>query len=554
MKSCILSLTSCAAAVFSSLAGSDYEAVVDDSVIGYWRFNDPSDYGKDSSGHGSGIVQWNNDAGGGVVSASTDWSRGGGCLELPRKKNGSKYDYGSAVATVTSGRSLDMSRTTGGWTVATWVRGSQELLNSLGSSGSSGDLGKFKTALGDGKWHPLVIAFRPGENKDYYRVYVDAFDGTQVTEITAGGNDSPGNPVWHIPLTVSGDKVTLGGDVGGSVKILFRTIDINATFFGGLDDCIVIDRELEGGSNGEADNRETFRFVQTGETFVFARGSASNMFYNQGNWSNKMVPQPGLAYMIENGYEVTSSKTWTFAGKSLSVGRTEKLYGIKSVGGVREVIVDNTVGRLTQVKAKTTMTVDDLVLNDGALTSLSNGQALVSNIRVRAPASKPFEIAVSNGTYTVSGTMKGGGSIVKVGSAELDLSGLTELTAKISLAEGSLVLPAVNPTLSGYTGGTILVDFDEDTGESTPVRVEADWSGALAFSLNGRPSCSGRYAVLEIPTEVKVVTASDFDNQTNPKNHTTTRISIASDGIVQTVFLECLPIADRMGSPALFFE
>ena len=84
----------CALGSFFAFAG-DYDSVVDDSVVGYWRFNNPNDYGKDSSGHGSRIVQWNNGASGGAVSG--DWSRGGGCLELPR--NGTKssnYTYGNA--------------------------------------------------------------------------------------------------------------------------------------------------------------------------------------------------------------------------------------------------------------------------------------------------------------------------------------------------------------------------------------------------------------------------------------------------------------------------
>ena len=160
----------CALGSFVAFAG-DYEAVVDDSVVGYWRFNDPSDYGRDSSGHGSRIVQWNNGATGDVVSG--DWSRGGGCLELPR--NGTKasnYTYGNAVATVTSGKGFSMSRTSPGWTVATWVRGSEALVNSLknASYASAGDAAKFKNALKDGKWHPLVIVYRPNNTEDFYRV------------------------------------------------------------------------------------------------------------------------------------------------------------------------------------------------------------------------------------------------------------------------------------------------------------------------------------------------------------------------------------------------
>lgn len=538
-------------------AESDYEAVVDDSVIGYWRFNDPADYNKDSSGHGGGITEMKNNAAGGPVAESVDWARGGGCLELPCSNTGdpNPNNCGSAVATLTSGKTLDMSRTEGGWTVATWIRGSQSLVDAIGSSGFSGDdMTKFKTALGDGKWHPLVVVYRPGNSSDFYHVYVDAFDGKSVADITAGGNDSKGHPAWHIPLTVSNDKVTLGGDIGGSFKILFKTYNINATFFGGLDDCVVIDRELDGGSKGNNDEQEVFRFVRTGETFVYSRGQSGDMFVETENWSNKLPPQPGLAYIIENGYEVQSRTTATFAGKSLSIGRTEKLYGIKSVGGSKEEIVSNTVGKLLQTKADTTMTIDDLILNDGVLTSKASRQNLVANIRVRAPSSNPFQIAVSNGTYTVSGKMLGTGSVTKVGKGTLDLSGLTESTAKVSLSAGTLRLPAVNPTLSGYEDGTLLVDFDENAETATTVAVESSWSGKLKFKLNGTVSRFGRYAAISVPTSVKAVTASDFRNQTECASGMTVRMSVVATGALRTVYVECLPEGDLDGSPVLGFE
>ena len=552
----------------------DYDSVVDDSVVGYWRFNDPNDYGQDSSGHGSRIVQWNNGATGVVV--SVDWSRGGGCLELPRNGKGttsSPYTYGTAVATVTSGKGFSLSRTSPGWTVATWVRGSAELVSSLKNAylaPDGTDAGNFKNALKDGKWHPLVIVYRPNNTEDFYRVYVDGFDNWTVTDITAGGTDSKGNPAWHIPLSISpgaaaGDTVILGGDVGGSVADvpILGKLTVNGTFFGGLDDCVIIDRELAGGgepTNPEKEagtvraNDEVFRLVQTGETFVFSKGSSANMFYEAGNWSNGKVPQPGLAYMIENGHEVKSAKTATFAGKSLSVGRTEKLHGIKSVGGSKEVIVDNTVGKLTQQGENTTLTIDDLVLNDGTLTSAASGQRLVGNIRVRAAASNPFKVSVASGTYSVSGTMTGTGGISKVGSGVLDLSGLTELTAKVSLAEGSLRLSSANPTLSGYAGGTLLVGFDENAGTATAVTMASAWTGAFAFKLDGTPSRVGRYAVLKVPNSVKTVTAADFDNQTVCANGMTARTKVVAGDSDQTVYVECIPTADLNGSPVLGFE
>lgn len=561
MKTVKVVLTVLALCSASAFAESDYEAVVDDSVIGYWRFNDPNDYGKDSSGHGSHITEWTEGATGEVVTAATDasGSRGGGCLYLPRTgTKSSNYKYGSAVATVTSGKSLDMSRTEGGWTVATWVQGSEDLATALGSSSvlENDDTKKFRAALSGG-WHPLVIVFRPGSSKDYYHVYVDAFDGTQVADVTSGGTDSKGNPAWHIPLTVSNGKVTLGGDIGGSVKVLW-TIDINTHFFGRLDDCVILDRELDGGGTSAGSpfaEQELRRLVKTGETFVFSMGSSGHMFHEKGNWSNKKEPQPGLAYMIENGHEVVANMTTNFAGKSLSIGRTEMLYGItNTTETTRSVIVSNTIGKLTQKGSGTAVTVDDLVLNDGFLTSKADNQKLTANIRVRAPATNPFRFAMSNGTYTVTGTMRGVGCVVKTGPATLDLSGLTESTAKVSLSEGSLRLAAVNPTLSGYDGGTLLVDFDENAGTATTVTIDSVWAGTLAFKLNGTPSKVGRYAAIRIPTSVKSVTAADFDNRTECASGMTARIVVVTDGLDQTVYVECIPTADQGGVPVMIFE
>ena len=530
----------CALGSFVAFAG-DYEAVVDDSVVGYWRFNDPSDYGRDSSGHGSGIMQWNNGASGGVVSG--DWSRGGGCLELPRNGTKSNYTYGNAVATVTSGKGFSMSRTSPGWTVATWVRGSESLVDSLknASLASAGDAAKFKNALKDGKWHPLVIVYRPNNTEDFYRVYVDAFDGSQVTDITAGGTDSKGSPAWHIPLGVSSgaavnDTVTLGGDVGGVVDLWITTVTVNGTFFGGLDDCIIIDRELEGGFQDTTGEHEVFRLVQTGETFVFSKGSSGNMFYEAGNWSNGKVPQTGLAYMIENGHEVKSAKTATFAGKSLSVGRTEKLYGIKSVGGSKEVIVDNTVGKLTQQGANTTLTVDDLRLNDGILASVADGQSLSANVTVSASSVKPFEIKVATGTYRIVGRMTGGGCIVKRGPGTLDLSGLSELDAQIVVESGTVRLPDEMTGGIDYSGGEIVIAHDEQT--QTPVLIRSSTVWPIVCRVEGEFGQVGSYSLFAVSNSVKEVAASDFAVTTTTALGLEAEVRIEKGDDVQRVLID----------------
>ena len=527
---------------FPVFAG-DYDSVVDDSVVGYWRFNDSNNYGKDSSGHGSAITTWNNSATGAVE--STDWARGGGYLNLPR--NGTKkanYTYGSAVATVTSGKGFSMARTSPGWTVATWVRGSSELINSFGiaslisSVGENTDTGHFMTALKDGKWHPLVIVYRPGNSEDFYRVYVDAFDGEQVRDVTSGGTDSKGSPAWHIPLSVSSgtaanDKVTLGGDVGGVVDLsIFGSTTINATFFGGLDDCLIIDRELEGGGQNTTGEHEVFRWVQTGETFVFSKGSNGNMLYEAGNWSNGKVPQEGLAYMIENGHEVKSSTTATFAGKSLSVGRTEKLYGIKSVGGSKEVIVDNTIGKLTQQGANTTMTIADLRLNDGVLTSKADGQALATTATVKAPSGKPFEISVETGAYRITGSLVGKGYIVKKGAGTLDLSGLTDLDAQIVIEEGKVRLPGESAGSVSYSGGELLVAQD------APVMIQNSTVWPVVCRVEDEFDKIGSHKLFIVPNSLKDVSVSDFIVNTSVSLGLKTTVRIEEGDENQIVWID----------------
>lgn len=514
-------------ATLSAFAG-DYDSVVDDSVVGYWRFNDPSDYGKDSSGHGSGITGWSDGATG-----KSDSSQGGGYLNLP--KIGSKY--GKATATLKGERIPDLNSATRGWTIATWIRGSEDLIN-LGFIGwiavqASEDAKAFYTALTDGRWHPIVVVFRPSFANACYRIYVNPFDGASVTDICST-DDKPGDFPWTFPVSISGTTVTLGGRIAGS-GVGYGSL--SADFFGDLDDCIIIDRELEGGNQDSTGEHEVFRLVQTGETFIFSKGSSGNMFYEAGNWSNGKVPQTGLAYMIENGHEVKSAKTAAFAGKSLSVGRTEKLYGIKSVGGSKEVIVDNTVGKLTQQGANTTLTVDDLRFNDGILTSVADGQSLSANVTVSASNAKPFEINVSTGTYRISGRMNGGGCVVKRGSGTLDLSELSELDAQIVVEAGAVRLPGEMARAIDYSGGEIVVAHD-DKQTQTPVLIRSSTVWPIVCTVEGEFGQVGSYAHFAVSNSVKEVAASDFAVTTTTALGLEAKVRIEKGDFVQRVLID----------------
>lgn len=520
MNKVILSALALASA---SVFAGDYESVSDDSVAGYWRFNNTQNYKEDSSSSKSDITGWSNGAAG-----KADAGRGGGYLNLPKGES----NYGKATATLKGSRIPDLNSATKGWTIATWLRGSKDLidLNWLEkiAVGLSADATAFYNALTDGKWHPIVVVFRPSFANSCYRIYVNAFDGSSVTDICST-DDTPGNNHWTFPVSLIGTTVTLGGKIAGSGTGYSA---MSANFFGDLDDCLIIDRELEGGGQGTTGEHEVFRLVQTGETFVFSKGSSGNMFYEAGNWSNGKVPQAGLAYMIENGCEVKSAKTATFAGKSLSVGRTEKLYGIKSVGGSKEVIVDNTVGKLTQQGANTTMTIADLRLNDGVLTSKADGQILATTATVKAPSGKPFEINVETGVYRITGSLVGKGYIVKKGAGTLDLSGLTDLDAQIVIEEGKVRLPGESAGSVSYSGGELLVAQDV----SVAIQNSTVWP--IVCTVEGLFGELGSHKLFAVPNSVRDVSAADFTVNTSVGLGLRTSVRIEEGGENQVVWID----------------
>lgn len=561
----VLIAVSCAALVGMRL-------VADDSIVGYWRFNDPNNYGKDSSGRGNDIPISGFEKGAQGMSES-NWARGGGCLNLPRSSS-TPYDYGKATAALTSGTGLDMSRTSPGWTIGAWVRGSSALANSIknASYASGGDAGAFKDALADGKWHPMVVAFRPNDSqRNYYHIFLDAFAPGSVRDITAGGTDSPGAPSWYLPLSVNGVSITLGGKVGGSVKLpILGLKTIDADFFGGLDDCIILDRELKGGSSGSDDNSEVFRWVQTGETYVYSvrsdtSSSGTCSLEASHAWSSLHAPETGLDYIVENGYVIRTptneNYVTEFAGASLTLGRTKVLKGILSVDGSEEVVVSNTMGLLTQYGSNTTVKIGNLVLNDGTLNARQPGQklqdcAIVVNANERG---SNFVIQVEkDADYTVTGSMVGDGTILKTGNGRLDLSALDESTASVSLARGTLRLAAVNPVLASYENnlGTLLIGFDESKGTAETVTVESDWSGQLNFRMDGQPSIPGRYPVLSVAKSVKTVTQDDLVDGTKCKSGSglAGRVKVVDSGAVQTVYVEYLLKDDLAGSPVMILE
>lgn len=473
-------------------------ALADDSVIGYWNFDDATNPGRDASGQGGDITDLGTAANAEILQDAVR----GGYLNLT--KSGSTC--GRVHATTAKGINLKRS-TNDGWTIGMWVKGSDALANALDPNGKAtgDDASAFKNALKDGKWHPLVIVYRPNENTGRYRIYVNAFSPAATTDVCTNQDDK-GNPKWFLPVTTSGGdykSVEIGGTIGGEGKVPFLpTIYLKTDFFGGIDDCIIIDRELKGGyqkTDSEGDNfrpgDEVFRWVQTGETAVFSWGAAeatdgtgADTFGGAGSktnfWSNKQAPQSGLDYQVENSKTVTANSSATFAGKSLRLGRVTELKGVLSLEdaqtGTKTAVLTKTasesmVGNLTQFGANTALAVADLQLNRGTLESKASGQSLNGAIAVNSTADNPYAVKVGSGTYAITGTMGGGGWIQKTGTGSLDLSGLTALDASVRFVNGvTLKLPSAGKTVALTRENTTLEYGASATLESIEVAGFAD--------------------------------------------------------------------------------
>ena len=522
-------------------------AIADNVVAGHWRFDDANNRAADSGGSGSDIVALNNGA-----EYKTESSPRGGYLHLP--------NAGSSTATATlKGNVPDLSSSTKGWTIATWIRGSSGVIKkttaiSLAIAFNQ-DAKAFYNAMTDGKWHPIVVVFDPNRDKSCYRIYVDAFDGEQVKEISST-EDTPGNNHWVFPVSVSGSTVTLGGRIAGSGS---GYGEMAADFFGDLDDCLVLDRDMREcwqGSKGS----EVFRWVSTGETYVYR--TTLNDGWGEG-WSNKESAQPGIDYMVDDGYILRigtgEGGSNTFPGNSMTIGRTKVLKGITEVGGsADQIIVSNTKGTLNQVAKNTTYRFDRLILNDGKILSSASGQKFLnSNLIVNAnEGGTPFEFEVADGAgFSLSGgTLTGDGVLAKTGAGTLNLSTLSTSSADVVLKAGTLRLADANPVLSGYEGGTILVGVDGTTGAARTVSVTSAWDGKLAFKIEGTLQKVCRLSALTVAKSVKTVSASDFQDLTAVASGWSKNVRVVESGDLQTVCLECVPTADVGGSPIVILE
>lgn len=430
------------------------EVIRDKAVLGYWQFNDPT-FKKDSSPWGNDITaSFPTDMSGIDSGMSDNGYDGTGYLHIQGGKDAS---FGSATATKVS---VSLSADTPAYngtkkpycTIVSRFRSARTYTGSTSTANILNDT--------SGKWHFVAARYQVGgSSKPTYSSYSYMmccdpdllWNGTDFWNTKDNGRPEEGsNSMPTMPVSISGKTVTIGGSAGAA-KYAYR---------GDVDDVLVFNRMLT--------KPELTRLFLTGETYVYPNGtpsfdSSSGWSSNEGSINFKPGDIPGQAYIVDGGMTITQGATATFGGDgftgSLTMGRLEPL--MNRVANPNAVLVAASAGNLAHNTANTTITIGDLRLRKGKITSGAAGQTLVATkLEVVAPTDAPYEIAVGSGTYTVTGSASGDGWLKKTGAGTLDLTGLTG-AAKVVVTEGKVL-----------AGPNVTVTYAEDEGAVPVLMVE----------------------------------------------------------------------------------
>ena len=461
MKYLVLCASCLALAVGVTWANDGPEVIRDKATLVFYQFNDPTNYKKDSgpwknnitgdfpSGTGKDGVSYGM-YGVGSGNASNGYD-GSGYLKIDGRnctKTGWLSDTYESVKTTFSLVSGSFNGTTSPYFT---------ILMRIKSDVSLGSSPAFLKEFSDtGRWHMVATRYQVGTGSS--NPYMSVIDPGLLWEgVDFWGNKNrpevAGSSMKSMPFGISGAIVNVGGDIYSS----------SYNFRGAMDDLVIVNRMMT--------KWEITRFFLTGETYVYSDGDPS--FAAASGWSSnkegdpKFKPGdiPGQAYIVDGGMTITQGATATFGGDgftgSLTMGRLEPL--MNRVANPNAVLVAASAGNLAHNTANTTITIGDLRLRKGKITSGAAGQTLAATkLEVVAPTDAPYEIAVGSGTYTVTGSASGDGWLKKTGTGTLDLRGLTG-AAKVVVTEGK-VLAGPNVTVS--------YDLEEDRGAVPVLMVE----------------------------------------------------------------------------------
>ena len=461
-----------AGALAVSLLGFCAETAPFGSVVGWWRFNDTTAPGKDSSEYGNDLDGLSNVQ---VKTADTGYTTRGcyddsGCLHIATEGN---------TATATPKAIWDES---GEFTYLVRVRGDISVSKFLVTDTN---FLKLLDILNDkDSWHLVSMRHDPNKkvgSKTYnYSLFGD--DPTLGKDTRAEQSIDSG---VYFPLSTD---IKIGGTVGAST----RTVK----YKGYMDDICVVQRTMT--------KNEIYNYYQYGDPNPYLTAKSSTAFASQSNWScdsgettgYSPLNMPGADFQVDNGLTLTVASDGVFGGHSLMLGRLADLVSV----------VDSTKKRTKNgnLTAQANLTFNDLRLFSGKLTASAGKTLSATALKIYATKAAPYEVNVASGTYTITGAASGGGYLKKTGAGKLDLSGISG-AANVLMTEGSVKTAVLN----GYTDGTVLVnterlvDFVADDTVSEVVKLQFETA----------PTMAGTYPVMTVPT-AKNFTAASFDDKT----------------------------------------
>lgn len=401
------------------------------SVVGWWRFNDAANRGRDISGYGNDL----DELGSGIsyVAADTGYTTRGcyddsGCLYI-----------GTAGSTATATPKTVWDETKG-FTYLMRVRGDI----SLSTTFASDTIYNFLSMLNDGnQWHLVAMRHDPDKNVGS-KIYLYSLFGDNPTVGKDTRCEASADSGLAYPLTAG---IKIGGTVGAKSSIFTLT----DKYKGYVDDVCVVQRTMT--------KNEINIYYQYGDPNPYLTANSSSAFDSPSDWSCNYnettgyspATLPGADFQIDYNRTLTVTTDGTFGGRSLLLGRPEDLVSIVNPNTKRP--------KNGNLSAKANLTFGELCLNSGKLTATGGKTLTATKLAVNATDESPYEINVTSGTYTIIGAATGDGWIEKTGTGTLDLTGLTG-SAKVIVAAGTV-----------NAGENVRVDYNlpEDKGAHRPV-------------------------------------------------------------------------------------
>ena len=419
--------------------------ILDGSLVGWWRFDNPSNYKEDSSGYGSSI---NSDISNGTTSETGGYV--GGKVNLA--KPGFLQNAKSFSATLADAAPAIPGTTMPYYTMATRFKSGGTIIP-YGNS-------EIKDVVNDtSSWHFGALRYQnkkdnsaglpnTGSGSYTYAVILDPRYNESCQWIKADGSEDTtrnlemGDTSASFLMSYSGKTVT----IGGSLK--------NQSWWGDLDEVMVFARMLS--------KRELARLRYTGESYVYCTsdspsfGSSSGWSYCEGTYAPAPGGIFGAPYLVDNGLTMSQGGTATFGGEvnqhlSLTLGRVADLTYMN--GNVNRTVTK--IGNFNHSSAGT-LTFYDLRLVNGKFTGVAGGVLNTTLLDIDTPSGSMFEINVPSGVYTITSAnaVTGDGTLKKTGEGTLDLTGLTG-AAKVVVTEGKVL---AGPNV------TVTYDLEEDRG------------------------------------------------------------------------------------------